>query len=331
MFKLLSQHSARWEELSFGMTSELVPLLSALRDRVPSLKRSWIHWIGPESITGVESIDSFQTCPSLVDFGVFHEYRFVPIAFPVHQLTRYQLDGPWEAHRDILKLALNLVEARIEIHFQPDPWPDYSHETCIDLLHLRRLALTHSEFLNYLRIPALEELALLWEPDNYPDILTLLRSLLDRSSCPLRRLCFSGQPTAQTTVEILRKFSSITEFAFVIFKGSVNNEINALISDLTVSESKPATVAPQLRSLSFGCEDESYIDYPAYLEMVKSRWKAEDYALKRAVLLSSDSAPDPATLAGLGALRREGLDILLLEGADAGDEMNYWRYATTWN
>lgn len=330
-FKLLSQHSARWEELSVGMTSEMVPMLAALRGRLHSLKRSWLNWIGPESQTGVQTMDSFETAPSLVEFGVFHEFRFIPTSFPIHQLTRYQLDGPWETHREILKLALNLVEARIEIEFQPDPWPDYSHETSIDLLHLRRLALTHLEFLNHLRVPTLEELALELKPDNSPDIIPLLRSFLDRSSCHPRRISLSGGLTAHTTIDVLHNFSSITELAIVADQPNVNHEVNMLLSNLTVWESKPITVAPQLRSIFFGCADENHIDYSAYLAMVESRWKAENCALKRAALLSLSSGPDPATLADLTALCREGLDILLLEGTEAADQMNSWFYTTTWN
>jgi hypothetical protein len=44
MFQLLSQHSSRWEELSVGLTSDIVPLLTALRDQLPSLERLWIQW-----------------------------------------------------------------------------------------------------------------------------------------------------------------------------------------------------------------------------------------------------------------------------------------------
>jgi hypothetical protein len=47
VFNLLSQHSSRWEELSFGLTSELVPTLAALHDRLPSLRRLWVQWNHP--------------------------------------------------------------------------------------------------------------------------------------------------------------------------------------------------------------------------------------------------------------------------------------------
>jgi hypothetical protein len=50
---------------------------------------------------------------------------------------------------------------------------------------------------------------------------------------------------------------------------------------------------------------EAYIDYEAYLEMVKSRWQAADCALKAAALLvQSDLRPDDATFYGLHTVRR---------------------------
>ena len=53
MFQLLSQHSSRWEELSIGLTTTVTPLLAALRDRIPSLRRLWVQWTCREGQVGV--------------------------------------------------------------------------------------------------------------------------------------------------------------------------------------------------------------------------------------------------------------------------------------
>jgi hypothetical protein len=116
MFQFLAQHSSRWEEFSLGLTSELLPSLAALRDRVSSLRRLWIEWDGSE-IETVESINCFQTASSLVNVGVYNGCRVLPITLRMHQLTGYQLDGPLEMHRGIWELAPNLVEARIALSF----------------------------------------------------------------------------------------------------------------------------------------------------------------------------------------------------------------------
>jgi hypothetical protein len=79
---------------------------------------------------------------------------------------------------------------------------------------------------------------------------------------------------------MLQKLPSITEFGIAIDEYDARGEINLLMSALTVSQVTGSTVvAPPL---AFGCEDDSYIDYAVYLEMLKSRWRAEDYTLKMA-------------------------------------------------
>ncbi|KAF7345524.1 F-box domain-containing protein [Mycena venus] len=328
IFRLLLRHSPRWEEFSLGLTSSLVPLLPAVRDRIHSLKRVFIHWFSPESQKAVQSIDCFESACSLVDFNAYNEHRFIPIAHPTHQLRRYQLDCPWEIHKGILKLATNLVEARIVINFDDEPWPDM--DEIVDLPLLRRLYVSYTAVLNYIRSPVLEEVAF-WVEKGVDTFLPHLESLRDRSACSLRRICLKGFPDAYTTTEILEKHPSITELALLIITSDASIGTNLLISTLTASQALGSTtVAPQLRLLLFGCERHSSIDYTAYLEMLKSRWRAEDCALTAAVLATEVHGPDTATLLGLHALRREGLNFFLAEGIEAIDETDGWGYGTTW-
>jgi hypothetical protein len=325
MFKLLSQHSSRWEEFSVELTAEMLPILMTLRDRIPSLRRLWIQWSTVEDQTGVHSIDCFQTASSLVDVGIFSEYRFVPVLFPVHQLTRYDIDCQLEEHIRVLKQAPNVIEARIGIDFDEEDWSD-SLET-VDLLRLRRLYISPAGALKYFKVPALEELAL----DIYrEDILSLVRSLLDRSSCFLRRLCLQS-PTAHTAIEYLQCCPSLTELLILHDDGSPRDEINALISALTLPNYPGGlALAPQLHLISFGCDYESHLDYEAYLEMLQSRRGAENCALKSAALLIVDGLkPESETVRSLHTLRQEGLDFLLLEGVRARDEMLPWD-STLW-
>jgi hypothetical protein len=55
---------------------------------------------------------ALQTAPSLVNVGIFNEFRFVPIPLPVHQLTRIEIDCPFNKQMRILKQAPDLIEAR---------------------------------------------------------------------------------------------------------------------------------------------------------------------------------------------------------------------------
>ncbi|KAJ7155825.1 hypothetical protein C8R46DRAFT_434201 [Mycena filopes] len=92
VFKYLASHCSRWEELSLSLTTGLVPLLSSLQDRIPSLCRLNIRWSDEISQFDVRSIDCFRSAPSLVDFATFNEHRPVPIRLPLQQLTAYRAD-----------------------------------------------------------------------------------------------------------------------------------------------------------------------------------------------------------------------------------------------
>ncbi|KAJ7483501.1 hypothetical protein FB451DRAFT_1364408 [Mycena latifolia] len=331
MFQFLAAHSSRWEELSISLTSDLVPLLSALRNRMPSLRRLWLQWDSPASQEAVNSIDCFQTAPSLIDVGVYNEYRSIPILLPAHQLTRYHLDGPWTVQEEILKLGQNLVEARIDVRFDQTPWLETTD--IIDLPSLRRLYVSEPNILDYIQVPHLQEIALWIGKDDDADILKSLEPLVARSSCPLRRLCLKGVPTAHSAVEILNKFPSIVELGIIIADPAFSAEVNTLLSTFTVPDVGDSTpVAPHLSCMFFGCDNESYIDYTMYLEMVQSRWKSADCNLEGAALLT-DAAPGPdaVTLRGLDALRQEGLDVFLLEGPEASEIMGGWIYTSLWN
>ncbi|KAJ7825735.1 hypothetical protein B0H14DRAFT_3725892 [Mycena olivaceomarginata] len=210
---------------------------------------------------GVHSIDCFQTAPSLVNISIFNEYRFVPVLLPVHQLTRYDIDCQLEGHIRVLKQTPNIIEARIDIAFDEEAWPD--SPKIVDLLRLRRLYISSAGALKYFKIPALEELALGNSGEDTP---SHFLSLLDRS---------------------------------------FSDKIDALIATLT-----SPMIAPHLHLIFFGCEEESHLDYMAYLEMLKSRRTAENCALKSAALIIEHGIkPDSETIHGLHGLRQQGLNL----------------------
>ncbi|KAJ7498105.1 hypothetical protein B0H11DRAFT_2383026 [Mycena galericulata] len=334
MFKFLSTHSSRWEELVLHLTAGLVPHLSALENRLPVLRRLWVQWDSAGSQNGVDSLRCFETAYSLVDVFVFSEYRFIPIVLPPHnRITRYDIDAPWDTHRAMLKLIPDLVEARVRVNFDnTDPWPD-SGET-IQLLHLRRLDVSHVEILDYLSTPVLEDAALNCTEEEDTDFYTLLVTFLIRSSCPLRRLCIRGSPDPHAAAAVLQKISSVTELAILI-TNAASQETETFRTLLTILDGLGgAWVSPQLSEIHFGFDGEKgvAIDYPLYLRMLQSRWKSAACALKGASLLTrAGPCPDSETLCRLEELMKEGLDISLLSGSDATTVMDSWSYSTqTW-
>ncbi|KAF7345454.1 ABC protein [Mycena venus] len=332
MFQLLSQHCSRWEELSLGLTSVLIPLLISLRGQFASLQRLWLEWSDLANQAAVQPIDCFESASSLVEFGAFNEYHVVPIALPIHQLTCFQMYLPWKEYGRILRHTFNLVEARLVIaSHDSDPWPD-TDET-IHLLQLRHLYVSDSKILDYLKTPALVGLALdVGENEEADHILQHLDPFAARSACLLRRLSLSGFPDARTATQMLQKLPFITELTITIEDSSARFGINLLMSDLTVSQFPERTVvAPQLRCMFFGCESESFFNYGQYLRMLESRWRAPNCALKAAALLTEVHGPDSATLRGLHALSQQGLDFWVVEGHEARIAMKPWYYAVRWN
>ncbi|KAJ6485564.1 hypothetical protein C8R45DRAFT_276122 [Mycena sanguinolenta] len=322
MFELLSQHSSRWEVLSLALSPEILPSLAALRDRLSSLKKLWVQWEGFETNSAPSLLDNFQTASSLVDIGILNEHHgHVPIRLPAHQLTRYELTAPWSTHRHILREATNLVEAHIGGAYDLDRWSDQP----IELQCLRRLYISESLVLSFLKAPNLDELAVSLYPGEEPQYLDRLHDFVDRSLCSLRRICHRESPDALTTIEVLKSFPSISELVII-----THYPASEVISALRPSGN--TVVAPQLQSLFFGCELNGAIDCAAFLDMLKARWEAQDCALKHAALITRGKPPlDPLTLSDLLSLRQAGLELLLSEDeSESLGFINAWLYGTTW-
>jgi hypothetical protein len=247
-----------------------------------------------------------------MDASVNNTHGVISVALPFHNLTRYHLETSWAVHQGILKLAHSLVEASISCYSHGDaPWPNPGE--IIELRVLRRLFASYPQILGYLRTPCLEEFAVDFLEHENTILQTHLESLVLRSACPLRRLCLSGIPTVLPVAEILSRIPSIVHFTASISVPRAAIGVNGLISHLTVPDPHNVVVAPQLRSIIFASNDAARIDYTLYSEMVTSRWKAADYALESIALLTeSGPGPDLVTLEVLDDLRKEGLDVTLL-------------------
>ncbi|KAJ7173301.1 hypothetical protein C8R46DRAFT_1348018 [Mycena filopes] len=321
VFKYLASHSPRWEELSLSLTSALVPLLGSLQDRIPSLFRLNIQWSDVTSQANVDSIDCFHRAPCLVDFTVFNEFRSIPIRLPVQQLARYQLDGPWRLHRDLLMRGLNLVELRLSIDFDDaPPWPDV--KDTVPLPSLRRLYTSHYEVLDFLVAPALEEMAFMFYRGDGENIQSSFGPFVERSKCTLRRLCLDGCVEANTVTRLVKDNKSITDLA-VIHENRSNAAMLDLLATLIIVPSSPEPqIAPQLESISIGCRAGCRIEATLYLEMVHSRWSPPYPTLKSVALLSTDSLGSAYSyMTSIPTFRKEGLNFLVQDGEDADEVM----------
>ncbi|KAJ7770030.1 hypothetical protein B0H16DRAFT_237915 [Mycena metata] len=330
ILQYLAGHASRWEELSLRVTSALLPLLADLRDRLPALRRLSLEWDVPDSEAVVDSIDSFQSAPLLVDATAINLYRYIPIPFPCNQLTRYQLNAPWGVHAHLLRVSPNLVQARVVVDFDDEPWPP-AGET-IHLQCLRQLHVSDVDILQYLGLPVLEELTVDIADGEGPRVLPHLAPHIKRSSSPLRNLCFFGCPDIPSICNVLQELPLVTTLAFIIDECCTTDQVRVVVESFTVSES--VAIAPQLRCLAFGVHTEDLgfpFDYPAYVRMVKSRWESQSCAFTSATLLAGgEETIDAATFNGLDALRAEGLELTLLHGEDATHGIYSWTFEPNW-
>ncbi|KAJ7467774.1 hypothetical protein B0H11DRAFT_47263 [Mycena galericulata] len=332
MFALLAENALRWEELSMGVNRAMLPHLTVLRHRVPLLRRLWLEWNDEDPVL-IDSVECFIDAPSLIVVGVYEEYPSVSIPMPTHQLTRYQLGGSMEMHLRILRLAINLVEACVEI----PPNTEAALPQMVEHLSLRRLFVSDAAILDYIKAPALEEIALWASGNDSAHNSAHLLPFQDRSSCSLRRLCLRGKPNSDDINRISLKLPSIVELV-MIHVGSPTDEnvlMNTSMSTFTVFDlTGHIPLAPHLRHISFAYEGGGRVDYEQYVEMLQSRRKAPTCALQSAALLLGDpdgTGPDPEALSKLDNLRKGGLDLLLLTGSEASDFIDGLTYDTTFN
>ncbi|KAJ7609115.1 hypothetical protein FB45DRAFT_1039272 [Roridomyces roridus] len=320
LFDLLSKHSARWETLYIQLSSTLIPRLAQLRGRLPSLRRLWLQWDSEQSQVGVDSITCFKTVPSLVDVGVNNESRFIPIYVPAHQLTSYDLHGPCKMHLHVLKLAPNIVDARVVTAFDDgEPWPEPGVQT-IDLLRLQRLHVSDESMLDYLRVPHLAELGVRTDEDS--TLVDSLDALLLRSACVPQKLHLGEIFSAATTLGILKKYPFITTIALTFSEDG----IDAMDAHMTMLTNVPES--QHLREICFEVMESMPIDYPLFLRMLKARRQS---SLRAASFLAVEGPdPDPVTRAGLDELRDGGLDLRVESGLEAQRWINELENASQW-
>ncbi|KAJ7606612.1 hypothetical protein FB45DRAFT_807495, partial [Roridomyces roridus] len=314
MFQLLSQHASRWEVLDVTLTDQLASLLPDLSHNLPSLTRLRISWQRPSNYGNRDSIDCFRTAPGLTDISVHNRHQFTPIAFPARQLTRYNLDASWETHWGILTMCPHLVEAGITIAF--DGWALAEHRT-VELDHLRSLFVSKAIVLDSLKCSALEEISFPVEVKDGPLVFHAVESLVQRSSCTLRKLSLRGCPYPFILTNFLEQHPSVDTLRIAVVDEGHRASTNDLISELTGDP----RVAAGLSSMGFASVDKAVIDYAFLQQLLQCRWYV---GLKTCTLLfgvDPSTFPDPKTFAQLQALRDTGLDVTLATGSKAQSHM----------
>ncbi|KAJ7155868.1 hypothetical protein C8R46DRAFT_1116679 [Mycena filopes] len=328
-FQLLANESSRWEEFSLGVTSHILPLLPGLQDSVPLLRRLWIQTDDWRSLPEGQSIDCFATTTTLVDAGANMYYRILPVPFPVHQLTRYDLSATLTVHLGILQDAKNLLDARISVIFENnEDWPEFPG-VFLTLPSLQRLYVSDAQVLTYLDYPQLDEIAMIVDITDVGQLQTNIESALSRSERESHKLTFLGCPDADLLLSIVDHRPSIGELTVMVENAKGSDNLRAFMLKLTVA---PYLMAPRLRSLSFGFEEEAYIRCADYWAIGSAHHIADSSSLHRtALFINLEDLPDAATYSRLYALRELGLGVRVLDGVDASDAISDATVQPTWN
>lgn len=308
VFTYLTEYASRWEELEIGLTSDLVSLMDGLRNHLSNLCKLTI--LDLQDSNSQYEVTAFETAPLLVEVNIY--FNPVSFIFPANQLTRYWVDAPWENHWDILKEALQLEEAHISIldRNSGEPWMSSDEFEVIQLPALWSLFVSHIQVLNYIRAPNLQRFGIEVFPNMVNDIQQNSQALI--CHVHLQQVVLIGQPTADLAIWILNQISTILELIFFVESDSLDpNELNALVSNLTISASH--AVAPQLRTIVLGSQ--GIIDHALYAKMIQSRFACiPSCALRSTVLAQGSSTQDSSIIQSLSLLCQEKLEFTFING-----------------
>ncbi|KAJ7622661.1 hypothetical protein DFH06DRAFT_1105207 [Mycena polygramma] len=224
----LVDHCTRWESVDIRMGVDMLPILEAVHGNLPMLRQ-----LKYTDDTGVGFCQAFETAPRLSSVIIHGKASLLRL--PWEQLTKLRERIPRIDDLSRLGCARNLVELSLtnsismQLALARTGGPPESlilEFPCLRLLHVE-----DGEFLDFLLSPMLEDIYI------HKNI-SPLTSLIDRSSCSLRRIAFL-QGEAAEAVPILDHTPNLLEIRFAC--NASNTE--SLISHLTIP-SQPVSDLP---------------------------------------------------------------------------------------
>ncbi|KAF7336577.1 hypothetical protein MSAN_02289900 [Mycena sanguinolenta] len=326
LFAALTKASARWQRLTIQVSSRLAREQYELDLR--SLRSVWLQWVSPNGdMQDAFTMAFLRTATGLVDIGVHcHPHALFSLP-PVHYaITRYDVDGSWTTHFDLLRLLPDLREARIAVR---ERWADPAEKTIV-LPDLRLLYIDDPECLQAFDVPALDAMAATVED---PSELQALEWFLERSAP--RRICFHGHIETEGLDEVLANCPSLTDIGLsfdgcgtrkkAYWKEGERAHVTAFLEIFAPAPGTPATAAllPHVTEIRLACELDDPTYLPLFLRTLGSRMNAEPRTIKAAelVCLQPEVNPPPHSVERLKALQEEGLQVSLSCG-EVGRRMN---------
>ncbi|KAJ7660180.1 hypothetical protein DFH06DRAFT_1130082 [Mycena polygramma] len=327
LLQTLIDSSLRWTVASLEIHPQDFVHLDPLRGSIPYLRYLRIG-VAPDDYRGVnrfmdsdsESEDSdnpFEIAPALRDVTLDDTSGLPrPLVLPFRQLTRLKASTDYASHVEMLQKSPNLEMANLE--FTDDPVG--AMLPMIRLPHLRRLYISAQPFLNQLQLPTLEEI---YAVDVDP---TPILSLVSR--CPTIKLKTLRMAwcTPRHISQILEACPTVQTLGVQVMP---NDKGNDFLVDLTVRNNM--CVGPSLHTIAIGI-DRATINYDLFIKMAESRRRVPAKGgpccrLRSVELLAAEGGRrlNAAQQQRLDALKRKGLQVSVLEGAEASAELMNWR------
>ncbi|KAK0438177.1 uncharacterized protein EV420DRAFT_1651561 [Desarmillaria tabescens] len=186
LFQILLAHSKHWIMADLSLVSDLIPMLSQIRGRLPNLCRLYFSSSYPD----VDVINAFEFAPRLIDLTIdwqFHQKT--QIIFPASRLINFvdrRIPDPRHpthpSSLDIIRNASNLQTFHNSDALPSRITPRIRHK------HLTTLNICDSGLLGSLTLPALADVTLARPPTGFPpraDRLQALHDLISHSHCSL--------------------------------------------------------------------------------------------------------------------------------------------------
>ncbi len=314
LFQILLAHSKHWTVADLSLVSDLVPMLSQIRGRLPNLCRLYFSSSYPD----IDVIDGFEISPRLTDLTIDWQFnQKTQIVFPASKLINFIDRRIPDPRHPSHPSSLNIIRSApdLQTFHNSDALPSritprIRHE------HLTTINICDSCLLGSLSLPALTVVTLARPPTGFPpqsDRLQALHDLVSHSHCSLSFLRLLETPLNRHLSGILERSPKLASLSLEFFQWRRTDDV--CLRSIIAHDG----LMPHLRTLIFlrhfirvGDMDETaakFVD-AVFVDAVAARWKS---SFLKTVQIDVDlpvslSSADVARLKGL---KEEGLGISL--------------------
>ena len=319
---LISQHSERWQDISFQLPSFCYLALEGIQDRLPNL-----NYISIDSAAARLNLFSVAPFLRIVHVKADHLNGFI---LPLNQLTELSIDSHDAVESlDMLRRSPDVVTCSIRGWFEGNIGlhqnPTRILADKLESLHLEfqlEFIDPMSDVFDSLTLPAIRNLSCAGVEHPFP--YSSFVSLIFRSSCSLRTLSLTALYVSDVEfAECLQALPLLNKLTLT--KVQVTSRLLYMLKPCYSSNANASCLLPSLDT--FECLGLLDLDFSVLASLLQSRWNIRQtlntldapYRIARLQSVKFGvtrvSAPKTSTLVLLRNLLEEGMEISLVTGA----------------